>query len=208
MSGYPALEKLVPNTLKIRLGPHLPLTDEHGDLAFDTPKMAPLPPASLLRSSPASLPPPRPPCQSALPSATAPRWRPDVRPARRLADLLKWRPQRRGPSARGTLGTSARAAGNGAERGRAGASSVRGSRCNGERARGEGRWAGARTRAGGGGGGRPRGVSGLCAHTSRLPLGRIPHDPAPQDHDLYGRQGIEHRVRAEAHRRGHPQAAA
>lgn len=38
--------------------------------------------------------------------------------------------------------------------------------------------------------------------------GRVSHDPAPQDHHLYGRQGVEHRVRAEAHRRGHPQAAA
>ena len=32
-------------------------------------------------------------------------------------------------------------------------------------------------------------------------------EPAPQDYYLYGRQGVEHRVRTEAHHRGHPQAA-
>lgn len=59
----------------------------------------------------------------------------------------------RGLRARGTLGASAPAAGNGEERGRAGASSGRGSCCDGERVLGEGRWAG----AGGGGGSGPRG---------------------------------------------------
>lgn len=38
--------------------------------------------------------------------------------------------------------------------------------------------------------------------------GRVPHDPASQNHHLHGRQGVEHRLRTEAHRRGHPQAAA
>ncbi|KAM5198595.1 elongin-B isoform 2-T2 [Hipposideros larvatus] len=50
MLEYLTLAKLVPDTLKRRLGARLPLTDEPGDLAFATPKMAPLLPASLLRS--------------------------------------------------------------------------------------------------------------------------------------------------------------
>uniref|UniRef100_A0A8D1T9N8 Elongin-B n=1 Tax=Sus scrofa TaxID=9823 RepID=A0A8D1T9N8_PIG len=66
----------------------------------------------------------------------------------------------RGRRARGTLGCGARAAGNGEERGRAGASRGRGSRCDGERARGEGRRAGAGAGGRGGHGGHgPRGGS-------------------------------------------------
>lgn len=115
--------KVVPDIPKRRLGLRPRLAREH--LTFATSKLAhhlrvPPTPSSALP----------PDSHHANPSCPAPRRQDGGRTlgvSDSLADRLKWRPLGRGRQAQGTLGGSARSAGNGAERGRAGASSGRGS---------------------------------------------------------------------------------